>query len=250
MQEIYGLMRKAITEYDLITDGDKIAVGISGGKDSLVTLAGLSGLRRFIGIDYELTAITVDLGFGGEVGDYSEVEKFCNSLGVPYIVKKTDIASVVFDIRNEKFPCSLCARMRHGSLHDVAKEYGCNKVALGHHMDDAVETFLMNLYTEGRLGCFSPKSYLSRKDLTMIRPLVFATESQTINCANRNNLPVFKSKCPVDRTTNREKTKNEIKEIEKIHPDFKAKVFGAIRRKNLDGWGGMTYGEGQIINKD
>lgn len=250
MQEIYGLMRKAITEYDMIQSGDKIAVGISGGKDSLVTLAGLCGLKRFIGIDYQIVAITVDLGFGGKCGDYSKIQAFCDSLGVEYIVKKTDIASVVFDIRNEKFPCSLCARMRHGSLHDTAKEYGCNKVALGHHMDDAVETFLMNLYTEGRLGCFSPKSYLSRKDLTMIRPLVFATESQVINCANRNNLPVFKSKCPVDKTTNREKTKNEIKEIEKIHPDFKAKVFGAIRRKNLDGWGGLTYGEGQIINKD
>lgn len=250
MQEIYGLMRKAITEYDMISDGDRIAVGISGGKDSLVTLAGLSGLRRFIGINYEIVGITVDLGFNGECGDYSKVKALCDNLGVEYYVKTTDIASVVFDIRNEKFPCSLCARMRHGSLHDTAKELGCNKVALGHHLDDAVETFLMNLYTEGRLGCFSPKSYLSRKQLTMIRPLVFATEAQTTSCAKRNELPVFKSKCPVDRTTNREKAKNEIKEIEKIYPDFKTKVFGAMRRKNLDGWGGLTYGEGQIINKD
>lgn len=250
MQEIYGLMRKAITEYDLIRDGDRIAVGISGGKDSLVMLCGLAGLRRFIGIDYTLKAITVDLGFNGERGDYSQIKALCENLGVEYHITDTDIANVVFDIRKEKFPCSLCARMRHGSLHDTAKRLGCNKIALGHHMDDAVETFLMNLYTEGRLGCFSPKSYLSRKELTMIRPLVFLSEAQVASCAARNELPVYKSKCPVDRTTNRERVKNEIKEIEKIHPDFKTKVFGAMRRKNLDGWGGITYGEGQVRNLD
>ena len=250
MQEILGLMRKAIFEYDLISDGDKIAVGISGGKDSLVLLMGLAHLRRFIGINYELVGITVDLGFNGERNDYSEIQKLCDSLGVEYYVHDTDIANVVFNIRQEKFPCSLCARMRHGSLHDAAKAKGCNKIALGHHMDDAVETFMMNLYTEGRLGCFSPKSYLSRKELTMIRPLVFADEKQVRKCAEKNNLPVVKSACPVDRTTNREKMKQEIVEIEAKHPDFKAKVFGAIRRKNLDGWGGVTYGEGQIINKD
>ena len=250
MQEILGLMRKAIFEYDLISDGDKIAVGISGGKDSLVLLAGLAHLRRFSGIDYELVGITVDLGFNGKRNDYTEIEKLCKQLDVEYHIADTDIANVVFEIRKEKFPCSLCARMRHGSLHDTAKKYGCNKIALGHHMDDAVETFFMNLYTEGRLGCFSPKSYLSRKDLTMIRPLVFADEKQVRRCAEKNKLPVVKSKCPVDRTTNREKAKQEILEIEKIHPDFKTKVFGAMRRKNLDGWGGATYGEGQIINKD
>ena len=250
MQEIYGLMRKAITEYDMISSGDKIAVGVSGGKDSLVTLCGLCGLKQFIGIDYTLVAITVDLGFNSQCGEYSKIKALCDKLGVEYHIVKTDIANVVFNVRQEKFPCSLCARMRHGSLHDKAKELGCNKIALGHHMDDAVETFLMNLYTEGRLGCFSPKSYLSRKELTMIRPLVFASESQVSNCAIKNELPVYKSDCPADKNTNREKVKNEIAEIEKLHPDFKQKVFGAMRRKNLDGWGGITYPDGQTINKD
>ena len=170
MQRILGYMRKAIQEFDLIQDGDKIAVGVSGGKDSMVLLQGLYLLKRFIGIEYDLTAITLDPQFNGVPGNYEPVREMCEKMGIPYYLKPTDIGQIVFDVRKEPNPCSLCARMRRGALHDAAIELGCNKIALGHHYDDVVETFMMNLFNEGRIGCFSPKSYLSRKDLWMIRP--------------------------------------------------------------------------------
>ena len=176
MQKILGYIRRACQEFDLIEDGDRIAVGVSGGKDSLVLLAGLAHMRRFYEKKYELVAITLDPRFGGEDGDYSAVERLCESLGVEFHLIRTDIAEIVFDIRKEDSPCSLCAKMRRGALHDAAKQFGCNKIALGHNNDDAIETFMMNLFKEGRIGCFAPISYLSRKDITMIRPLVFAPE--------------------------------------------------------------------------
>ncbi|MDE6133148.1 MAG: tRNA 2-thiocytidine(32) synthetase TtcA, partial [Oscillospiraceae bacterium] len=171
MQKILGYMRKAIQEFDLIQDGDKIAVGVSGGKDSLVLLKGLFLLKRFIGIDYDIAAVTLDPRFGGVDGDYSSVEKMCAEMDIEFKLIRTDIGEIVFNIRKETNPCSLCARMRRGALHDAAKGLGCNKIALGHNYEDVVETFIMNLFNEGRIGCFSPKSYLSRKDLTLIRPL-------------------------------------------------------------------------------
>ena len=237
MQRILGYMRKAIQEFDLIRDGDRIAVGVSGGKDSVVLLQGLAQLRRFIGIRYELYAVTLDLQFGGVPGDYSAIEALCRSLEIPYYVKPTQIAEIVFDVRKEDHPCALCARMRRGALHDVAKELGCNKIALGHHFDDAVETFVMNLFTEGRIGCFSPKSYLSRKDLWMIRPLVFAPEKEVRRASERVQLPVVKSKCPADGHTNRESTKEFLRQKEKEDPGFKERLFGALRRSGIDGWG-------------
>lgn len=237
MQKILGYMRKAILEFDLIQDGDKIAVGVSGGKDSLVLLEGLVRLKRFIGIDYEVTAITLDPRFGGTDGDYSSVEKMCQRLGVNFILKRTHIGEIVFDIRQEANPCSLCARMRRGALHDAAKEAGCNKIALGHNYDDAVETFVMNLFNEGRLGCFAPKSYLSRKDITMIRPLVFAPEKEVRNAAKRSGLEVVKSKCPADGHTSREETKQFLAERNKADKGFSDRIFGAVRRAGLDGWG-------------
>lgn len=191
-------MRKAIQEFDLIQDGDRIAVGVSGGKDSLVLLQGLAMLRRFIGIDYELVAITLDPQFGGEPGDFSEIAAMCKDLGVPYVVLPTDIGKIVFEIRQEASPCSLCARMRRGALHDAAVANGCNKIALGHHFNDAVETFVMNLFIEGRIGCFSPKSYLSRKKITLIRPLVFAPERR---CAGRRSRPSWQCRNPSARRT-------------------------------------------------
>lgn len=230
-------MRKAIQEFDLIQDGDKIAVGVSGGKDSLVLLEGLVRLKRFIGIDYEVTAITLDPRFGGTDGDYSSVEEMCQRLGVNFILKRTHIGEIVFDIRQETNPCSLCARMRRGALHDAAKEAGCNKIALGHNYDDAVETFVMNLFNEGRLGCFAPKSYLSRKDITMIRPLVFAPEKEVRNAAKRSGLEVVKSKCPADGHTSREETKRFLAERNKADKGFSDRIFGAVRRAGLDGWG-------------
>lgn len=237
MQRILGYMRKAIQEFDLIQNGDKIAVGVSGGKDSLVLLEGLVRLKRFIGIDYEVTAITLDPRFGGADGDYSSVEEMCRRLGVDFILKRTHIGEIVFDIRQETNPCSLCARMRRGALHDAAKEAGCNKIALGHNYDDAVETFVMNLFNEGRLGCFAPKSYLSRKDITMIRPLVFAPEKEVRNAAKRCGLNVVKSKCPADGHTSREVTKQFLAERNKADKGFSDRIFGAVRRAGLDGWG-------------
>lgn len=243
MQKMLGYMRKAITEFDMIQNGDRIAVGVSGGKDSLVLLKGLILLRRFIGIDYDIVAITLDPQFGGIEGDYSAVQKLCDEHGIQYILERTHIGEIVFDIRKEPNPCSLCARMRRGALHDAAKAAGCNKIALGHHFDDAVETFLMNLFVEGRIGCFAPKSYLSRKDLWMIRPMVFAPEAEVRRAANRANLEVVKSKCLADGHTKREEMKEFIKEREKQDKGFADRIFGAMRRANVDGWGFPTIPE-------
>ena len=220
----------------MIEDGDTVAVGVSGGKDSVALLAGLAGVRRFVGIDFTLKAVTLDNCFNGEEGDFSPIADLCGSLGVEYILRRTDIGQIIFGERGESNPCSLCARMRRGVLHDTAKANGCNKIALGHHFDDAVETFLMNLFNEGRIGCFSPVSYLSRKDLTMIRPLIFATEREVRNAVNRAGLPVVKSKCPVDGCTERQWTKEFLYDMEKTHPGITKRIFGAIRRGHVSGW--------------
>lgn len=237
MQKILGYMRKAIQEFDLIQDGDKIAVGVSGGKDSLALLLGLIALRKFIGIDYGLTAVTLDPMFGGVEGDYSAVARLCEENGIEYILERTRIGEIVFDIRREEHPCSLCARMRRGALHDAAKKAGCNKVALGHHYNDAVETFMMNLFIEGRIGCFSPKSYLSRKDLWLIRPLVFAPESAIKSAIRRNNIEVVKSVCPADGVTKREEMKEFLRQREYEDKGFTDRLFGAMRRAGINGWG-------------
>ncbi len=186
MQKILGYLRKAIQKYDMLRDGDRICVGVSGGKDSVVLLYGLSLLRRFIGIDYDIIGLTLDPNFEGSPTDYSPVEDFCRLHDIEYHIIKTHIGEIVFDIRKEPNPCSLCARMRRGALHNYAVELGCNKIALGHNYDDAVETFIMNLFTEGRIGCFSPMNYLSRKQLSVIRPLVLAPERDIRRAANKN----------------------------------------------------------------
>lgn len=237
MQRILGYMRKAIQEFNLIENGDKIAVGVSGGKDSLVLLTGLYRLKRFIGIDYEIVAVTLDPRFGGVDTDYTPVRKMCEEFGIEYIVKPTDIGEVVFDVFKAENPCSLCARMRRGALHEVAKELGCNKLALGHNYDDVVETFIMNLFQEGRIGCFAPIAYLSRRDLFVIRPLVFAPEKDVRAAANAKEMPVVKSKCPVDGKTNRQKTKEWLRDMDKKDSGFTYRMFGALRRSGVDGWG-------------
>ncbi len=237
MQKMLGYMRKAIQEFDMIQDGDRIAVGVSGGKDSLVLLKGLVMLKRFIGIDYEVVAITLDPRFGGVDGDYSEIQKMCDEMGVKYILIPTHIGEIVFEIRKEPNPCSLCARMRRGALHDAAKAAGCNKIALGHHYNDAVETFVMNLFNEGRIGCFSPVSYLSRKDLTLIRPMVFAPEKDVRKAAAKNEFKIVKSKCPADGHTSREKAKQFLAEREREDHGFTDRLFGAMRRAGIDRWG-------------
>ena len=177
MQRLEGLMRKAIQEYKMIEPGDRICVGVSGGKDSVALTVGLAHLRRYLRIPFEVVAVSLDPQFGGKSTDYAPLEELFAKLEVPFEIRRSNIGAIVFDVRKEPNPCALCAKMRRGLLHDTAKELGCNKVALGHHLDDAIETFYMNLWGEGRLGCFSPVTYLSRKDLTMIRPMILATES-------------------------------------------------------------------------
>lgn len=237
MQKILGYMRKAVQEFDLIEDGDKIAVGVSGGKDSLVLLAGLAQMRKFGLYNYDVTAITLDPHFKGEKGNYEPVQRLCDRLGIEYHLIDTDIGEIVFDIRHEHNPCSLCAKMRRGALHDAAKAAGCNKIALGHHYDDVIETFVMNLFKEGRVGCFSPKTFLTRKQITMIRPLVFAPEAQIASCAARNGLEIVKTKCPADKATMRFETKQWLAEMESKDHGFKQRLFGALRRSGVNGWG-------------
>lgn len=235
MQKILSYMRKAIQQYDLIRDGDHICVAVSGGKDSLVMLNGLVMLKNFIGIDYQITALTIDPQFSGKEGNYSCVADFCENIGVNYHVEKTHIGEIVFDIRKEKNPCSLCARMRRGALYNSATELGCNKISLGHNYDDVVETFIMNLFTEGRIGCFSPATYLEDREIHIIRPLVLAPE-RAVKKASKN-LPVVKSVCPADGHTNRQKTKLFIAEMERQEHSFKDRIFGAMQRSGIDGWG-------------
>ena len=236
MQRIMGYMRKAIQEYKMIENGDRIAVGISGGKDSLALAAGLAGLRRFIGIDFTLVGITLDPGWNGQYTDYTPLQQLCEKWEMEYHVIRTEIGPIVFEAREESNPCSLCARMRRGALHDAAKAHGCNKIALGHHYDDAVETFVMNLFQEGRIGCFSPVTYLSRKDITMIRPLVIAPEHEIASAVRKAELPIVKSQCPVDGATTREWTKNWLREMEKEHRGITHRIFGAMKRGNISGW--------------
>lgn len=230
MQKILGYMRKAINKYSMIENGDKIGVGISGGKDSVTLLLGLIKLRKFINIDFDIVALTLDLMLNNSPADYSEIKKICDENNIKYVIEKTNIGPIVFDIRQEKNPCSLCARMRRGALHDLAKKEGCNKIALGHNSDDWIETFFMNLFNEGRVGTFSPVTYLSIKDLYMIRPLILTPEKLIKNTVSKLNIPIVKNKCPADGHSNREWTKNYIAELEKDIPNIKKKLLSAITK--------------------
>ncbi|MBR0141392.1 MAG: tRNA 2-thiocytidine(32) synthetase TtcA [Ruminococcus sp.] len=236
MQRILGYMRKAVKEYDLIKNGDKIAVGVSGGKDSLVLLYGLVLLKKFIGTDYDVVGITIDPNFSGKTGDFSAVSDFCKSIGAEYHIIPTQIGEIVFDVRKESNPCSLCSRMRRGALQNSAEELGCNKIALGHNKDDVIETFIMNLFNEGRIGCFSPSSYMEDRNMHIIRPLVLAPEKDIRRAVRKNNITVVKSACPADGHTNRQKTKEFLIENERKDHGFKDRIFGALKRSGIDGW--------------
>jgi len=236
MQLLMSTIRSAMERYDMINDGDKIAIGISGGKDSMALLCALAEMRRFYPHKYEIHAVTIDPQFGGVPADYSEIAEMCRRLQVPYTVKMTELWKIIFEVRKESNPCSLCARMRRGALHDLAKELGCNKLALGHHMDDAVETFYMNLFQGGSIGSFQPISYLSRKDLYLIRPLVFTTEKDIIRVVNKLGLPIVKSKCPADGCTERQKVKDMLKDFEKDYPGLRKMTLGAMQRGHISGW--------------
>ena len=245
MQTILGYMRRAIQEYDLIQSGDHICIGISGGKDSVALLCGLARLRRFFERPYSLYAVTLDPCFSRIQTDYSPIQALCEKLEVPYVIKRTEIGEIVFDTRQESNPCSLCARMRRGLLHDTAKSLGCNVIALGHHYNDAIETFMMNLFYEGRVGCFSPVTYLDRTDITVLRPLVYAPEKDIEYFARHTELPVIKSSCPANKKTEREEMKKLLSEIEKDNKGLRHRIFGAMQRGHISG-----FKESKIKNYD
>lgn len=242
LQHLEGLVRKAIQDYDMIAPGDSICVGVSGGKDSVALTLALGHLRAYLGVPFTVQAVTLDPLFGGVETDYTPLAEVFAREDIPYSVRRTDIGPVVFDYRHESNPCALCAKLRRGMLHSAAKQLGCNKVALGHHLDDAVETFYMNLWQEGRIGCFSPVTYLSRRDLTLIRPLLLATEAEIIHAVRRDGLPVIKSRCPADGITMREQTKDFVRERSQADPAFRQKTLHALQTSGIDGWAPVHTG--------
>ncbi len=232
MQKLLGLVRRCVEDYQMIERGERVAVGVSGGKDSLALLTLLAHLRRIY--PFALEALTVDLGLPGM--DFDPVARFCAALDVPYTCVKTQIAAVIFEGRKEKNPCSLCAKMRRGALNEALLAHGVRKVALGHHYDDAVETFLMCLLFEGRLSCFQPVTLLDRTGVTQIRPLLYLSEKTLGHFAAREGLPVVKSTCPADQNTKRQEVKELVYRLSGTYPAFRARVFGAMQRLPLPGW--------------
>ncbi|MCL2068590.1 MAG: tRNA 2-thiocytidine biosynthesis TtcA family protein [Oscillospiraceae bacterium] len=237
LQPVLGYSRRAIADYNMLDQDDRVAVGVSGGKDSLVLLAALCRMREFLPVRYTVTAITIDPCFGGRETDFSPVQELCGELGASYAIRRTDLGNIIFNTRKEKNPCSLCARMRRAMLHDLALQNGCNKLALGHHRDDAVETLMMNLFREGRIGCFRPVTWLSRKELTVIRPLLLTPEQEVIRAARRMELQTVKSECPVDGATARTGMKNFLREMESGEfKNLRKMLFGALRKSGINGW--------------
>ena len=234
IKRVLSFVRRALDDYLMIEDGDKIAVGVSAGKDSLTLLCAMAEIRRFYPKKFDLLAITVDMGFEGM--DFSPVKRFCEELGVEYEIVPTQISKIIFDVRKEKNPCSLCAKMRRGALYNYAKERGCNKVALGHHFDDVVETFMLNLFFEGRLGCFQPVTYLSNTDITLIRPMIYMPEKDVRYFASKTELPIQKSPCPADGNTEREEMKKLLASLERENKGLRYRIFGAIQRGGIDGF--------------
>lgn len=229
LQRLYSYTRKAIDDYKMIDDGDRIAIGISGGKDSLTLLYALSGLRRFYPKKFELVAISVDLGLG--IQNFDKIEQLCKSLYVPLYIVPTEIGKIVFDDRKETNPCSLCAKMRKGALNEKALELNCNKIAYAHHKDDIIETMMMSLIYEGRIHSFAPVTFLDRTGLTVLRPMMYVSEAEVIGFRNKMDLPVAKNPCPVDGHTKREYIKNLIKQINMETPGVKDRMFTAIKDK-------------------
>lgn len=234
MKKIISLTRRAIEDYNMIEEGDKIAVGVSGGKDSLVLLRALAELSRYYPKKFEVMGLTLDLGYNA---DYSEIQKMCDELGVEYKVKHTNFKEIIFDIRKESNPCSLCAKMRRGALNDMALENGCKKVALGHHNDDVLETFFLSLIYEGRINCFSPDTFLDRTGVTQIRPMIYVRERDIRGAVRNNNIPVVANPCPANGVTKRQYMKDLIRQIEKeTTPGLRKRLFHAIQYSDIDGW--------------
>lgn len=234
LQKLLSYTRKALDDYDMIQDGDKIAIGISGGKDSLALLYALHGIRRFYPKKFDLHAISIKLGM--EPFDLTQVSELCEKLNIPFTAIDTEIGPVVFDERQEKNPCSLCAKMRKGALNEAAKDLGCNKVALGHNKDDIIETVMMSMFFEARYYCFPPVTYMSRMELYAIRPMIYVPELEVRQFAKLYDLPIVKSPCPADGNTKREYMKNLIKEQAHEFPGLPDRLFKGLQRSQVEGW--------------
>jgi len=241
LQQVQSYVRKAVDDFGMIEEGDRIAVGISGGKDSLTMLYALHCLKRFYPKKFDIHAVTVDLGFQNL--NLEKIRELCQELDVEYTVVPTDIAQIVFEERKEDNPCALCAKMRKGALNQAIKDAGCNKVAYAHHRDDVVETMLMSLIFEGRFHTFSPVTYLDRMDLVVIRPLLYMNEADVIGFVNKYNLPVVKSPCPADGHTKREYVKQLLRQLNQENPGVKMRMFTAILNSNMKGW--SRYGSNE-----
>lgn len=234
MKKIVSLVRRAVEDYDMIADGDKIAVGVSGGKDSLVLLRALAELSAYYPNHFTVCAITLDMGYHA---DYAKIQALCDELKIEYIIKQTNIKEVIFDLRQEKNPCSLCAKMRRGALNDAAIEQGCRKVALGHHNDDVLETFFLSLLYEGRISCFSPVTYLDRTDIYQIRPMIYVREREIKGVVRRLDIPVVHNPCPANGVTKRQYMKELITRLDhETNPGLRKRLFTAIQNSAIDGW--------------
>ncbi len=234
LQKLLSYTRRAVDDYHMIAPGDRIAVGISGGKDSLTLLYALHGLKRFYPHPFQLQAITVDLGFPGF--DLSRIQELCRQMDIGYTIVKSEIGQIIFEERKESNPCSLCAKMRKGAFNEKARELGCNKVAYAHHRDDVIETMLLSLIYEGRFYSFSPYTYLDRMDLTVIRPLLYVPEADIIGFQHLMDLPVSKSPCPADGYTRREYAKQLLRQLNQDNPGVKERMFSAILNGGIKGW--------------
>ena len=234
MKKILSFLRRAVDDYKMIEDGDKIAVGVSGGKDSIALMLALNSLKRFYPKKFELIAITVSMGF--ENTDFSPIQKLCEQENIKYVIENTQIGEIVFNVRKETNPCSLCSKMRSGALNDAAIRLGCNKVALGHHYDDVIETFFMSLFKEGRINCFSPVTYLDRMKITKIRPMIYLPEKEITYFVNKNHLPIVKNPCPADGNTTRQYMKDLIMNLEMKNKGLKQQIFHAVKTSEIKGW--------------
>ncbi len=230
MKQVLGAIRKAVNDFDMIQQGDRIAVGLSGGKDSMLLLYALKLFQRFSPVEYELSAITVSLGF--EQFETQKIQDYCEKIEVPYYQVDTDIAKIVFDVRKEKNPCALCSKMRNGALHNKVKDIGFNRVALGHHGDDVVETLFLSMLYSGKLATFKPVTYLSNKEIYNIRPMIYVKESQVIGAVKRHQVPVLKSPCPMDGNSKRESVKMLLKKVYQDVPEGRERILKALSNKN------------------
>ena len=244
-REFTGTVRRCIDDYNMISYGETVAVGVSGGKDSLSLLCALVSLRAYHPKRFDIHAVTLDMGFGN--ADFSQIDAFCKALNVPFTMRVSDAAKVIFEDRREKNPCSLCSSMRRGALNDMLNDLGIKKIALAHHFDDAVETFFLSLLYEGRISCFHPVMYMSRADVTQIRPMLYVREEGIVKYANREKLPIVHNACPMNGFSKREEIKELIKSLELTYPELKDRVFGGMQRMPMKGWEKPQLGLGVRI---